>query len=452
MNTAIDRTELFSHMPVRKAVLKQALPTIAGQMIALIYNLADTYFVGLLNNPAQTAAVTVVSAPFVLLTAISNLFGVGGASCIASALGKGEPKKAGQISSLCFWCGLGSAVVWSLVFFLLARPILTLCGATGDTYPIAFEYAKWVIIFGGPPAILSTLLGNLVRAEGNANCAFFGVSLGGVLNILLDPLFVLPTFLGFGAAGAGMATALSNLASALFLLGYLLLKRKATILHISPRHLPQALAHLRSVLSIGFPAALQAALTVVSVSAQTYFISRYTTEAVAAMGIVQKLTFLPLYFTMGVSNGILPLLAYNHAAGNHHRRSQVFRFGTTISLCFSVLCLIGYEIFAPQLSALFIDDALTITYSARFLRRTVVAIPMMSICYPMIVQFQAMGKSRQALISSILRKGTLDIPILFLMDKLFPLYGCLWVWPIVDCISLVVVLLFYRRIQKQLSL
>lgn len=450
MKAAFDRTEVFSKMPVRRAVLKQVFPAIASQMITLIYSLADTYFVGLLNDPGQTAAITVVSAPFVMLTAISNLFGVGGASCIASALGKGEPKKAGQISSLCFWGGLGGSVLWSVAFFLLARPILTLCGATADTYRLAFEYAKWVIIFGGPAAILSTLLANLVRAEGGANYASFGVSLGGVLNILLDPLFVLPGFLGFGAVGAGMATALSNLASTLFLLAYILLRRKTTVLRLSPRFLPEARAHLYSVLSIGFPAALQHGLTVVSVSAQVHFVSKYPTEAVAAFGIVQKMTFLPLYFTMGISNGLLPLLAYNHAIGNHQRRSRAFRFGAMLSLCFAALCLVCFEIFAPQLSALFIDDAQTITYSASFLRRMVAAIPMMSICYPMIVQFQAMGKAREALISSVLRKGVLDIPVLYIMDKLFPLYGCMWDWPIVDFISLVVILLLYRRVQKTL--
>ncbi|MGN0983909.1 MAG: MATE family efflux transporter [Gemmiger sp.] len=451
MKAAVDRTEIFAKIPVRRAVLKQVIPAVASQMIVLIYTLADTYFVGLLNEPSQTAAITVASAPFVMLTAISNLFGVGGASCIASALGKGEPKKAKQISALSFWGGLGSAVLFSLLFFLLARPVLTLCGATSATYRLAFGYAKWTIITGGPAAILSMLLANLVRAEGSANYASFGVSLGGVLNILLDPLFVLPGFLDFGAVGAGMATALSNLASVIFLLGYILFRRKSTVLSISPRHLPQARAHLRCVLSIGFPAALQAALTVVSVSAQMHFVAKYSTEAVAAFGIVQKLTFLPLYFTIGISNGLLPLLAYNHAAGNHKRRSQAFRFGTMISLCFAVLCLVCYEIFAPQLSTLFIDDAVTVAYSAGFLRRMVTAMPMMSICYPMIVQFQGMGKVREALISSVLRKGLLDIPVLFIMDGLFPLYGCMWVWPIVDSISLVVILSLYRHIQKALT-
>ena len=123
-----------------------------------------------------------------------------------------------------------------------------------------------------------------------------------------------------------------------------------------------------------------------------------------------------------------------------------------ISLSFSLLCLVCYELFAPQLSALFIEDATTISYSAGFLRRMVTAMPMMSLCYPMIIQFQAMGKVKESLITSVLRKGVLDIPLLFLMDRLMPLYGCMWVQPIVDSISLIVAGTLYFRLKHNESM
>ena len=206
---ADSRTVVFEALPIRRAVLKQILPAIASQMIALLYSLADTYFVGILNAPAQTAAITIVYPSFVMLTAISNLFGIGGASLIARKLGKKEMQDAKEAASISFWLGLLTAILFSLSFLLLARPILILCGATEATYAFAYDYAKWVVVFGGVPTIMNTLLANLVRAEGAAAQASFGVSLGGVLNILLDPVFILPRFFGMGVVGAGVATALS---------------------------------------------------------------------------------------------------------------------------------------------------------------------------------------------------------------------------------------------------
>lgn len=425
------------------------MPAIASQMIALIYNLADTYFVGRINDPVQTAAITIVAPCFVMLTAISNLFGVGGASAIARALGKKEHESARQISAVSFWCGLLAGILFALIFFLLERPILTLCGAREDTIAVVMDYAKWVVVIGGPATVLNTLLANLVRAEGSARHAFVGVSMGGVLNIILDPFFVLPRFWGLGAAGAGIATAISNTVAAVYFLCYVLARKQDTVLSLAPRHMHRARAHLNGILAIGFPSALQYALTVVAVAAQARFVSAYPTEAVAALGIVKKIDQLPLYFSIGVASGLLPILAYNHASGNTKRRAQAFRFGTLIAVSFSLFCLVLFEIFAKQLVGLFIENTQTVTYGAAFLRMMVTAMPMMSVCYPMIIQFQAMGKAKESLICSVLRKGVLDIPLLFLLDAALPLYGCMLVQPMVDSISLIVALMLYRRIRHK---
>ena len=444
-----DRTAVFETIPIRRAVGMQIIPAIASQMIALLYNLADTYFVGMLNEPRQTAAITVVYSSFLMLTAISNLFGVGGASALSRALGRKNPEDARQIASVSFWGGVASSIVFSLLFLALARPVLVLCGATPDIYDIAFGYALWVIVIGGPGIILNTLLSNLVRAEGSAAAASIGVSMGGIMNIILDPFFVLPQFLGLGAVGAGIATAISNFAAAACFLIYIAVRRENTIVSVNPARLRYTGKFIKTILTIGFPSAVQYALTVVAVAAQSRFVSQYTTEAMAALGIVKKLDQLPLYFSIGVSSGLLPLLAYNYSSGNQQRRRSAFRFGTTVSFLFSLLCLIVYEIFAPELSSLFISDPLTIAYSAGFLRRMVTAMPMMSVCYPMIIQFQAMGKFKESLVCSVIRKGVLDIPLLFLMNALSGLYGCMWVQPIVDMISLVAAAAFYFSLKKR---
>lgn len=449
MKHTSDRTAVFETVPIRRAVGMQIIPAIASQMIALLYNLADTYFVGMLNEPRQTAAITVVYSSFLMLTAISNLFGVGGASALSRALGRKNPEDARQIASVSFWGGVASSIIFSLLFLALARPVLVLCGATPDIYDIAFGYALWVIVIGGPGIILNTLLSNLVRAEGSAAAASIGVSMGGIMNIILDPFFVLPQFLGLGAVGAGIATAISNFAAAAYFLIYIAVRRENTIVSVNPARLRYTGKFIKTILTIGFPSAVQYALTVVAVAAQSRFVSQYTTEAMAALGIVKKLDQLPLYFSIGVSSGLLPLLAYNYSSGNQQRRRRAFRFGTTVSFLFSLLCLIVYKIFAPELSSLFISDPLTIAYSAGFLRRMVTAMPMMSVCYPMIIQFQAMGKFKESLVCSVIRKGVLDIPLLFLMNALSGLYGCMWVQPIVDMISLVAAAAFYFSLKKR---
>ena len=292
-------------------------------------------------------------------------------------------------------------------------------------------------------------LGDESEAFRNVQKGTLPLAMGGIANLVLDPLFILPQFLGLGAVGAGMATCLSNVLSVVYFLLCLVRQRNESVIGLHPRHLRHSRKYLGNILAIGFPSALQYALTVVAVAAQSRFVSQYTTEAVAALGIVKKLDQLPLYFSIGVSNGLLPLLAYHYAAGQQEKRRAAFRLGAGISLLFALVCLVLFEGFAPQLAALFIDDATTIHYAAGFLRRMVIAMPMMSLCYPLIIQFQAMGKARESLVCSILRKGVLDIPLLFLMDTLFPLYGCMWVQPMVDGISLVAATAFYRRLRRR---
>lgn len=431
MGQKIDRTYLFERMPVGQAVRRQIIPSIASQMVILLYNLADTYFVGLLNDAAQTAAVSLAYSVTLLMTALANLFAVGGA---------------GEVCAVSFWFALLASAAFCVLFTLLSSPILRLCGATDETYALACGYSRWVISVGGTFSILNTVLANLIRADGSAFAASMGVSAGGIINMLLDPLFVLPRFLGMGAEGAGLATAISNTAGMLILLGIIAARRRVGVVALRPGDLRAARRHIGRILRIGLPSAVQFLLTLVAVGALTKFMSLYDTAAVAALGIVKKLDMLPLYFSIGVANGLLPLLAYNYSAENHERRHRIFLCGCAVAVGFSVVCVAGYEVFAPALVRIFIGDAQTIAYGTKLLRIMVLAMPMMSVCYPMITQFQAMGRMRESLICSILRKGSLDIPLLFVLNALFPLYGCAAVQPIVDCICMIVAIYFYKKL------
>ena len=442
------RTETFENLPVRRAVLAQILPAIASQLVALLYSLADTYFVGRLDDPDQTAAVTVAGAVFLLLTALSNLFGIGGASLVSRKLGLKKEAEAAQVSAFCFWYGAISAVVFGLAVGIFSEPILRLAGAKQASLEYAKGYLFYSAALGALPTVTTTLLANLVRAEGASLAASIGVMLGCFINIALDPVFVLPFGLDMGAAGAGAATAISNAAGMLYFIiriGVSRMKRRS-VLSLEPKLLRFAGSHAKYVLKIGLPSALQYALTVVAVSVQLSFVSKYGSAAVAALGITKKLDQLPLFFSIGVANGLLPLIGYNYSAKNFERTEKAFRFGSSISLGFALICVLVYELFAHSLAALFIKDAQTVSYAAAFLRRMVIAMPFMSICYPMITKFQAMGKARESLSISLMRKGVLDIPLYFALDAAKPLYGCMWVQPIVDSVSLAAAIALNRRI------
>lgn len=435
-------------MPVRRAVLAQIVPAIASQLVALLYSLADTYFVGMLDSPDQTAAVTVAGAVFLLLTALANLFGIGGASLVSRLLGQKRAKEAASVSVFCIVYGAIAAAVFGAAVGVFSEPILKLAGAKQASLEYAKGYLFYSVSLGAVPTVLTAIFTNLVRSEGASLQASIGAMLGCMINIALDPLFVLPFGLNMGAAGAGAATAVSNAAGLVYfaaLVGFGR-KRGRTVLSLDPRLLAEGKAHAGQVLKIGLPSALQYLLTVIAVSAQLSFVSKYGSEAVAAVGIAKKLDQLPLFFAIGAANGLLPLIGYNYAAGNFERTEKAFRFGAAISLGFALLCVLAYELFAPSLASLFINDAKTVGYAASFLRRMVIAMPMMSICYPMITKFQAMGKAKQSLAVSLMRKGVLDIPLYFMTDAIKPLYGCMWVQPIVDSVSLAAAVILNRRI------
>ena len=204
-----DNRELFETMPISRAVIALVIPTIISQIITVIYNMADTFFIGQLNDPNQVAAATLIMPPFVMMTGIANLFGIGGASLIARSLGAGDRERAKRCSSFSIYTAALFALIYGLAVYFSSPFLFPLLGSDANTYGFCMEYALWTIAVGAVPTILNACLAHLVRAEGYAKEASFGVALGGVLNILLDPIFIF--VFDLGVAGAAIATILSNL-------------------------------------------------------------------------------------------------------------------------------------------------------------------------------------------------------------------------------------------------
>lgn len=445
--TSEEKTELFERTPIRQAALALIVPTVISQLVMLVYNMADTWFIGQTGDPNQVAAVTVTYPIFMLMNALANLFGIGGSSLISRMLGSGEQKKTGAVAAFSLWAAGGVTLIYSLVCLLFDGALLSALGTDAGTFGYAKDYLFWTVIVGGLPTVLNLVLANLIRAQGEAKTASIGMSLGGILNVFLDPVFIF--LLGMGVAGAALATCLSNTASLLFLLCFTLRHRKDSLVKIPllPKQLDSA-TH-RDIYSIGTPAALQIILAAVSNAVLLRLMSGYAVAAISGMGVMQKVESIPFQAIMGISNGILPLVAYNYASGNRDRMRQAVRFaisrGLVCACVFFVLC----EVFASAIVRFFINDGASVTYGAAFVRLRILALPFITTEFMLIAVFQGIGGAKQAFFLSLFRKGILDLPLMVLANAFLPMYGLMLVQPFMECCGAIIAALLYRRLSKQ---
>lgn len=418
-----DRTLLFEETPIPKAVATLAVPTILSSLVMVLYNLADTYFVGMLNDPIQNAAVTLAAPVMLAFNAVNNLFGVGSSSMMSRALGRRDYDTVAKSSTFGFWCAILSGLAFSLLCTLFKGPLLGLLGADATTRTATEAYMFWTVTCGAAPAILNVVMAYMVRSEGSAMHASIGTMSGCFLNIVLDPIFIMPWGLNMGAAGAGLATFLSNCFACLYFMVLLFVKRGRTYVCIDPRKLSFESSIVGGVCMVGIPAAIQNLLNVTGMTILNNFTSSYGANAVAAMGIAQKINQVPFYIANGLSQGIMPLISYNYASDNIKRMKHTLTFAAKISVTGLVLVSIAYSFFAGDLITMFMDNPEIVEMGSRFLRGFCLALPFLCVDFLAVGVFQASGLGRNALVFAILRKIILEIPALFILNHFFPLYG-----------------------------
>ncbi len=418
-----DRTLLFEETPIPKAVATLAVPTILSSLVMVLYNLADTYFVGMLNDPIQNAAVTLAAPVMLAFNAVNNLFGVGSSSMMSRALGRRDYETVAKSSTFGFWCAILSGLAFSLLCTLFKGPLLGLLGADATTRTATEAYMFWTVTCGAAPAILNVVMAYMVRSEGSAMHASIGTMSGCFLNIVLDPIFIMPWGLNMGAAGAGLATFLSNCFACLYFMVLLFVKRGRTYVCIHPRKLSFESSIVGGVCLVGIPAAIQNLLNVTGMTILNNFTSSYGANAVAAMGIAQKINQVPFYIANGLSQGIMPLISYNYASDNIKRMKHTLTFAAKISVTGLVLVSIAYSFFAGDLITMFMDNPEIVEMGSRFLRGFCLALPFLCVDFLAVGVFQASGLGRNALVFAILRKIILEIPALFILNHFFPLYG-----------------------------
>lgn len=447
MNTT--RQEAFLTLPVPQAVAKFAVPTILSQLVTLLYNLADTFFVGHTNDPAQVAALTLSFPLFMSLTMVGNLFGIGANSFISRSLGQGAREQAARASTFAFYGAMGGVALIILVLGAFMTPVLRAIGAvTPESFAATKAYLTWTVLYGGVPTVAALMLGHLVRAEGNTRQASVGLALGGFLNIGLDAIFV--PVLGLGAAGAGIATCISNIISFLYLLGVVLRNRESVIV-LSPARLRFERFIMKQVILVGIPAAAIIVLGSGANVVLTHLMSAYGDVSIAAFGIVQKIGTIAIQITVGLTQGIMPLLGFCYGAGELQRLREVSRFSFLLLGIYAAACIVVVELFAGTWIRLFISEPATVEKGISFLRVWFLCAPGMCFTNLFSSVFQSMGKWAHSLALSVIRQAGFLFPLLIVLNLTLGETGLICAAPISDTCALLLGIGIYRRLVRKLN-
>ncbi len=437
--------DVFQNMSVPRAVLKNIIPSIISMIMVLVYNLADTFFIGQTKNAYMVAAVSIATPVFLIFMAIGMLFGIGGTSLISRMLGEGKNKFAKHTSSFCFWTGFIVGIIAMIMLMLLNEPICRVVGASDDTIEYAKQYLG-IVSIGIPFLIVSNSFSNIIRADGNAGKAMLGVVLGNIANIILDPIMIL----GFGwdVVGAAVATVIGNIVSTLVYLSHLVSDK--TMLSIKPSDYKASRRIVVGVLAIGVPASLNSILMSSSNIVINNMMSRFNDMAVAGLGVAMKVNMIVVMLLIGLGTGIQPLLGFCFGAGKKKRFMSILKFSLVLAFALSAVMTVICYSFADVLVRAFLEDKDAFEYGFSFSRIYIYSGPILGILFVLINAIQSTGAALPSLILSISRQGLVFLPLLFVFNIIFDTPRMLVLaQPVTDYIAVAIaIVLFIFTIKK----
>ncbi len=433
-----DTVGLFEKAPVPQAVLKNAVPAMAAMLMVLIYNLADTFFIGQTRNDILVAAVSLATPVFLIFMAVGTVFGIGGTSVISRSLGQGRTEHAKKVCSFCMWGCVTVGVVISAAFLLLMEQILELIGASADTWGPARTYLT-IVALGGPFVLISSCFSNILRAEGQPNKAMMGQILGNLLNVLLDPVMIL----GFrwGIAGAAIATVAGNLAGAGYYLLHFLRGRSTLSIHIRDLSFRDGIG--AGVLAIGIPASLGSLLMSLSQIIINARMAGYGDMALAGMGVAMKVTMMTGMVCIGFGQGVQPLLGYCVGAGLWERFKKIMGFSILFSLGLSAAMTGLCYLLRGPIIRVFLTEPASFDFALTFTNILLTTSFLFGVFYVLANALQAMGAAAQALVINLSRQGLIYIPALYILQALLGATGLAWAQPVADLLSTVLVAMLY---------
>ena len=442
--TNSNAVEIFEKAPVPKAVLKNALPAMAAMLMVLIYNLADTFFIGQTHKDILVAAVSLATPVFLIFMAVGTVFGMGGTSVISRALGQGRTEYAKKVCSFCMWGCVAVGLAMSALFLIFMDPILTLVGASADTWEPAKTYLT-IVAFGGPFVLISNCYSNVVRAEGNSTQAMTGQLLGNLVNVVLDPVMIL----GFhwGIAGAAVATVLGNILGAGYYILYFV--RGKSTLSIRLRDFSMKDRICSGVLAIGIPASLGSLLMSVSQMIVNAQMANYGDMAVAGIGVAMKVTMMTGMVCIGFGQGIQPLLGYCAGAKLWERFRKIMGFSVMVSLGLSAGMTALCYLLRTQIVGVFLTEPAAFDYAVDFTNILLTTSVLFGVFYVLCNALQALGAATPALVVNLSRQGIIYIPALFMLQAWLGVTGLVWAQPVADLLSTALVAALYLRTSKK---
>lgn len=421
---------LFETVPVPKAFMTLALPVVLSKIVSLVYNMADTFFIARTGNTDLVAGVSICAPIFLLMVSLGDLFGLGGSSVMSRLFGQHKDEEGKRVSGFTFYSAIATGVLVAAIMLLLRSPILRMLGAEGEVFRYAGEYYNWIAL-GAPFIILTLIPANQLRTEGLANIAMIGSIVGSIVNIILDPIFILG--LNMGAGGAAIATVLGNIATDLIYA--LCISKKSQKLTIDPRLARIDLATIGAVLAIGLPSSINNLMNSFGTALLNRSLIVYGSDKVAAMGIASKVNMLVAMIMIAFAFGAQALIGYNYGAKNKQRLREVIKFDLLVQMVIAFAGGIILMIFAPQMIRLFMNDPAIIETGALLLRRMLLGLPFIGIFLVCSTLFMSAGKSLPTLILSLSRQGILFMIVLFALSKAFGYNGVITAQPAADLLS-----------------
>lgn len=436
--------EMFHNAPVSQAVFKNALPAMAAMLMVLIYNLADTFFIGQTNDALQVAAVSLATPVFLMFMSAGTIFGIGGTSVISRALGEKREDYAKKVCSFCMWACVITGIVMSCLFLIFMDHILTILGASADTWDYAHDYLT-IVSFGGTFVLISNCFSNVLRAEGQATKAMTGQVIGNLLNVILDPVMILG--LGWNIKGAAIATVIGNTIAALYYILYFL--RKKSLLSINIKDFSIKDKVCSGVLIIGIPASLASLLMSISQIIMNGKMAGYGDMAVAGSGVAMKVTMITGMLAMGVGQGVQPLLGYCVGAKTWERYNKILKFSLCFSFILSVVMTVICYLFTNQIVSVFLTETSALEYGIRFARILLTTSVFFGVFYVLTNALQAMGAAVPSLIINLSRQGIIYIPALYILDSFLGANGLIWAQPVADLLSIGLAAALYTATYKK---
>lgn len=437
--------ELMARMKVSKAVATMAIPSVISSLVTVVYNMADTFFVGQTGDPLQVAAVSLTNPIFILFMAFANMFGMGGSAVASMALGEQNQKRMKQVSAFITYASLAVGILFALVLVGFMQPILSIFGANEETYALARGYV-FHISYGAPFIVWSAAASFVVRSEGASKEAMIGSMIGTIANIVLDPVLISGFHLG--AAGAAVATTLGNILASLYYLWYFV--KKSNNFSIGIRNFTCRYGIFSGICSCGLPTAIFSTLMSVSTIVLNQILVAYGNAPVAAIGIVFKANMFITFLQMGLANGVQPLLGYNFGSGDKKRFQDIAAYTKKCCIVIGILATLLFFVFRRQIIGLFIQDEEVIMYGVRMLIAYMLSGPVIGILFMNMNCMQSVGKAFWATILSVLRQGVLLIPLLFLLNALGGLTGVIYGQALTDYIAVILSVLMWRKCIVQL--